>query len=128
MFRQALFTAFVYLDVEQSYRRNFLEDALIGELVARDSLSGLMNRRAFGEHLLRVWQHALRDERVVALIMIDIDHFKPYHDAFGHQRAKPQDQAILGVRSGRGNNGQCRRGPGDTDHRPYAARRDPIGG
>jgi diguanylate cyclase (GGDEF)-like protein len=77
--------AIVYRDVEQSQRRNFLEHALISELVARDSLSGLMNRRAFDEHLLRVWQHALRDQRVVAVLMVDIDHFKAYNDAFGHQ-------------------------------------------
>lgn len=77
--------ALVYRDVEQAYRRNFLEDALISELVARDSLSGLMNRRAFDEHLLRVWQHAQRDQRLVAVLMVDIDHFKPYNDEFGHQ-------------------------------------------
>jgi diguanylate cyclase (GGDEF)-like protein len=81
----SVIAAIVYRDVEQSYRRNFLEDALIGELVARDGLSGLMNRRAFDEHLLRVWQHALRDQRSIAVLMIDIDHFKRYNDDFGHQ-------------------------------------------
>src|ERR1700722_18552888 len=95
-------TAFVYLDVEQSYRRNFLEDALIGELVARDSLSGLMNRRAFDEHLLRVWQNALRDERVVAFLMIDIDHFKPYNDAFGHQAGDLALRSVARVLQGFG--------------------------
>jgi diguanylate cyclase (GGDEF)-like protein len=77
--------AIVFMDVERSYRIGFLEAALIGDLVARDSLSGLMNRRAFDEHLLRVWQHALRDRRSMALLMIDIDHFKEYNDAAGHQ-------------------------------------------
>jgi diguanylate cyclase (GGDEF)-like protein len=77
--------AIVYRDVEQSYRRNFLEAALIGELVARDGLSGLMNRRAFDEHLLCVWQQAIRDRRPIALLMIDIDHFKGYNDQWGHQ-------------------------------------------
>jgi diguanylate cyclase (GGDEF)-like protein len=78
-------SAVVYREVEQSYRRNFLEDALISDLVARDSLSGLMNRRAFDDHLLRVWQHALRDQRAIAVLMIDIDHFKQYNDTYGHQ-------------------------------------------
>jgi len=81
----SVIAAIVCWDVEQSHRRNFLEDALIGELVARDGLSGLMNRRAFDEHLLRVWQHALRDQRSIAVFMIDIDHFKRYNDTFGHQ-------------------------------------------
>jgi diguanylate cyclase (GGDEF)-like protein len=81
----SIVAAFVYWDVEQAYRRNFLEDALINELVARDSLSGLMNRRAFDEHLLRIWQHAQRDQRLIAVLMIDIDYFKQYNDDFGHQ-------------------------------------------
>jgi diguanylate cyclase (GGDEF)-like protein len=77
--------AIVYRDGEHAYRRSFLEDALIGELVARDGLSGLMNRRAFDEHLLRVWQQALRDQRSIAVLIIDIDHFKRHNDKWGHQ-------------------------------------------
>jgi diguanylate cyclase (GGDEF)-like protein len=86
--------ALIYRDVEQAYRRNFLEHALICELVAHDRLSGLMNRRAFDEHLLRVWQHALREQRSIAVLMIDIDHFKRYNDEFGHQAG---DAALRGV-------------------------------
>jgi diguanylate cyclase (GGDEF)-like protein len=74
-----------YRDIERSYRRNFLESALMAELVARDELSGLMNRRAFDEHMLRLWHHAQRDRRSLAVLMIDIDHFKAYNDARGHQ-------------------------------------------
>lgn len=72
-------------DIERSLRKSFLESALIGELAARDGLTGLMNRRTFDEHLLRVWQHALRDRRSMAVLMIDIDHFKQYNDLHGHQ-------------------------------------------
>ncbi len=92
--------ALVHRDVEQSYRRNFLEDALIGELVARDSLSGLMNRRAFDEHLLRVWQHAQRDQRLIAVLMVDIDHFKAYNDDFGHQEGDLALRAVAGAIQG----------------------------
>jgi diguanylate cyclase (GGDEF)-like protein len=74
-----------YRDIELSYRRNFLENALLHELVARDELSGLMNRRAFDEHLQRLWQHAQRDRRSIAVLMVDIDHFKSYNDSRGHQ-------------------------------------------
>jgi len=72
-------------DSEQSHRLNFLESALIAEMVDRDGLSGLMNRRAFDQHLARVWQLGLRDQRSIAVLMIDIDHFKRYNDDFGHQ-------------------------------------------
>jgi diguanylate cyclase (GGDEF)-like protein len=77
--------AIVYRDVEQSYRRNFLDTGIMRELVSRDGLSGLMNRRAFDEHLLCVWRQAIRDQRPVALLMIDIDRFKGYNDKWGHQ-------------------------------------------
>jgi len=75
----------VYYNMERSYRRSFLESALIAELVARDALTGLMNRRSLDEHLLRVWQQAQRDRRTITVLMVDIDHFKSYNDAHGHQ-------------------------------------------
>ena len=77
--------AIIYRDTEQSHRRNFLESAIIAEMVTRDGLTGLANRRAFDEHVLRVWQLGQRDRRTVALLMVDIDHFKAYNDAYGHQ-------------------------------------------
>jgi len=80
-----LIGAIVYRDIEQSYRRSFLENTLIGELVTRDQLSGLMNRRSFDEHLPRAWYSALRDQRSLAVLMIDIDLFKHYNDLRGHQ-------------------------------------------
>jgi two-component system cell cycle response regulator len=50
-----------------------------------DSLTGLPNRRAAMESLKTNWAEAKRDEgRPVALMMIDIDHFKMVNDTFGH--------------------------------------------
>jgi diguanylate cyclase (GGDEF)-like protein len=80
-----IISAIIYWDVEQSYRGSFLESALIKDLVARDALCGLMNRRAFDEYLPRVWQQALRDQRSLAVLMIDVDRFKQYNDIGGHQ-------------------------------------------
>jgi diguanylate cyclase (GGDEF)-like protein len=80
-----ILVAIVYRDVEQSSRREFLEHALLRQMLTRDSLSGLMNRRAFDDHLRRVWSYALRQRCAIAVCMIDVDHFKRYNDAFGHQ-------------------------------------------
>jgi diguanylate cyclase (GGDEF)-like protein len=77
--------AIIHWDGEKSQRTNFLEDALIRQMATRDGLSGLLNRRVFDEHLQRVWALALRESRNIALLMIDIDHFKRYNDTFGHQ-------------------------------------------
>jgi diguanylate cyclase (GGDEF)-like protein len=90
----AAMSATVYYDVERSARRNFLEDALIAEMVERDGLTGLMNRRALDGYLLRVWQQAQRDHRTLAVLMIDIDHFKAYNDSYGHQAG---DAALCAV-------------------------------
>jgi diguanylate cyclase (GGDEF)-like protein len=89
--------AVVYWDVEKSYRENFLERALIGRLLARDSLTGLMNRRTFDEHLLSVWQQALRDRCSIAVCMIDVDHFKRYNDTFGHQAGDVALRTVAGL-------------------------------
>jgi diguanylate cyclase (GGDEF)-like protein len=54
-------------------------------LSAVDALTGIANRRCFDQTVYRVWRSAARREHSVALIMIDIDFFKPYNDHFGHQ-------------------------------------------
>jgi diguanylate cyclase (GGDEF)-like protein len=72
-------------DVERSYRKRFLEQGLINELVERDGLTGLKNRRAFDEYMVRVWQQSLRGNGELAFLIIDIDHFKLYNDRYGHQ-------------------------------------------
>ena len=78
-------TTIVYWDVEQAYRRSFLESALINQLVALDPLTGLLNRRAFDTNLLRIWHQAQRNQQTVAVLMIDVDYFKRYNDEHGHQ-------------------------------------------
>jgi diguanylate cyclase (GGDEF)-like protein len=77
--------AFVYLGVERQLRTSFLERGLMGEMVARDGLTGLKNRGAFDDYFPRMWQQALRDRRSLALLLIDVDHFKAYNDRYGHQ-------------------------------------------
>ncbi len=49
-----------------------------------DALTGLPNRRAFDLFLLEAFNLARRHGRPLTLLMIDIDHFKSYNDAFGH--------------------------------------------
>jgi diguanylate cyclase (GGDEF)-like protein len=92
--------ALVCRDAERMGRRSFLETALLAEYGTRDGLSGLMNRAAFDDHLLRVWQQALRDERTLALLMVDIDHFKAYNDTHGHQAGDGALRAVAQVLKG----------------------------
>jgi diguanylate cyclase (GGDEF)-like protein len=93
----SVLVSIVYRDVEKSARREYLEHVLIGQLLTRDSLSGLMNRRAFDLHLSQVWMHALRTRCAIAVCMIDVDHFKHYNDAFGHQAGDGALSRIAGL-------------------------------
>lgn len=54
-------------------------------LSSLDGLTGIANRRQFDKQLEREWHRALRNCTEIALIMIDIDYFKRYNDAYGHQ-------------------------------------------
>jgi len=51
----------------------------------RDPLTGLFNRRFMEESLEREVRRATRNKEGVALLMLDLDHFKLFNDTFGHQ-------------------------------------------
>jgi diguanylate cyclase (GGDEF)-like protein len=50
-----------------------------------DGLTGLMNRRGFDELLEREIQRSQYTNEPIALLLIDLDHFKAINDQFGHQ-------------------------------------------
>jgi diguanylate cyclase (GGDEF)-like protein len=80
-----LFCASVVYSHEKTSRNRFLEACLLRELVARDGLTGIQNRRMFDQHIQRVWQQGVRDSERVAVLLVDIDCFKDYNDRYGHQ-------------------------------------------
>jgi diguanylate cyclase (GGDEF)-like protein len=49
-----------------------------------DMLSGLANRRGFQSRLDFEWLKAMQTSSEMALLMIDVDHFKLYNDTYGH--------------------------------------------
>ena len=80
-----LFCASVTYVHEKTSRLRFLEACLLSEMVARDGLTGIQNRRMFDQHIARVWQQAVREEERVAVLLADVDCFKDYNDRYGHQ-------------------------------------------
>jgi GAF domain-containing protein len=61
-----------------------LRDVLRSQSI-REPLTGLFNRRYMEESLEREIRRAVRNKENVALLMVDIDHFKRFNDTFGHQ-------------------------------------------
>lgn len=49
-----------------------------------DVLTGIPNRRSFDARLAEEWQRATRVDTEVSIVLIDVDHFKLYNDAYGH--------------------------------------------
>lgn len=60
-------------------------EELIKELAFHDALTHLPNRRMFDERFTFLLSHAKRSHQWGALLVIDLDNFKPLNDAFGHK-------------------------------------------
>lgn len=56
------------------------------QLVIKDGLTGVYNRRFFDNNLNKIWNEKMRSKENLSLIMIDIDYFKKYNDTYGHQK------------------------------------------
>ncbi len=56
----------------------------LARLSAVDGLTGVSNRRSFDNALDVEWRRAARERTELSLIMIDVDYFKRYNDAYGH--------------------------------------------
>lgn len=85
LFTANVFCASVIYMHERTVRTRFLEGHLLRDMVARDGLTGIQNRRMFDQHIHRTWQLALSERQRVAVFLVDIDCFKDYNDRYGHQ-------------------------------------------
>lgn len=54
-------------------------------LSQRDGLTGLFNRRTYEEKVASQWAISSRARSSLAILMMDVDHFKDYNDHYGHQ-------------------------------------------
>src|SRR5258706_11957002 len=124
-------------------------------LAAQDQLTGRANRRRFDEVLEREARRAAREGTPLSLLLIDLDYFKGYNDAYGHVAGdaclqavcsalaqavqRPGDMAaryggggagggVAQNRQGRGREGGGRAGPAPPGPGPGRPRRPPWPG
>lgn len=85
-------TSFVDVTDEFNLRREIqrvnaeLTEAMnqLAATASTDALTGLKNFRALQEHLEQEFQHALRKESELSVVLLDVDHFKKFNDEMGH--------------------------------------------
>lgn len=56
----------------------------LSALAVTDGLTGIANRHAMEKALPRAWQRCVEQQEPLAVMMIDVDHFKQFNDTHGH--------------------------------------------
>jgi two-component system cell cycle response regulator len=84
-FAQAVITAAVaVIQRAQMVESTMADNARLEQLAQTDPLTQLLNRRALTERISAEMERALRYDATLALLMIDLDHFKKVNDNYGH--------------------------------------------
>jgi diguanylate cyclase (GGDEF)-like protein len=76
---------FFYYSFTRTQRLNWFRNMILTDSVHRDALTKIGNRRMFDVHIERLWSQAIRTRVPVALLLVDLDHFKSFNDHAGHQ-------------------------------------------
>jgi len=73
-----------YIALRESQQRLVEANFELQRLSIVDGLTGLYNRRYCDQYLATEWRRAVREKIPLSVLMIDVDEFKNYNDAYGH--------------------------------------------
>lgn len=79
--------------VQDITERKLMEEELV-HVANHDALTGLPNRRLFNDRLTVALAHARRERQKVAVMLLDLDHFKNVNDTLGHHAGDQLLQAV----------------------------------
>ncbi|QYY34171.1 GGDEF domain-containing protein (plasmid) [Cupriavidus pinatubonensis] len=96
MFAPGVVVCMLIWEVNLLYRRLFDAHTSLLRISVSDGLTGIYNRAYFDAQYHKEFERARRTHALLSLILIDIDHFKQYNDAFGHLRG---DACLVAVAS-----------------------------
>jgi len=88
---------FCCYQLEYAVRQSFLDSHRLKQLVEKDGLTGLDNRRSYDEFIERIWRQSRREHAQLTVMLIDIDHFKAFNDHYGHQAGDDALKTVANV-------------------------------
>ncbi|WP_296224669.1 sensor domain-containing diguanylate cyclase [Ralstonia sp. UBA689] len=100
MFAPGVLVCVLVWEVTALYRRLFEAHMSLRQASMRDALTGLYNRSYFNEQIGTRVSAAQRSGQPLSLVMVDVDHFKRYNDAFGHLKGDACLAAIAAALAG----------------------------
>ncbi|WP_170113350.1 ligand-binding sensor domain-containing diguanylate cyclase [Ahniella affigens] len=70
--------------IESHTRELEVANQRLAKLAVQDGLTGVTNRRGFEQAYARLWNRLAEVRQPLAVLMVDVDFFKQFNDAFGH--------------------------------------------
>ncbi|MDP9018397.1 MAG: diguanylate cyclase [Candidatus Eremiobacteraeota bacterium] len=104
----AIQSTFLSLALAIELRQLSTAKARFESMAVTDTVTEIANRRVFDDRLRSEWNRALRNGKPLAILIADVDFFKPFNDQYGHAAGDHCLRAI--AKSG----ASCMNRPGDT--------------
>ncbi|ABC34169.1 sensor domain-containing diguanylate cyclase [Burkholderia thailandensis] len=100
MFTPGILVCVLVWEVTMLYRRLYDAHASLVRTASHDALTMVYNRSYFNEQFERAFDYVRRHNLPIALVMVDVDHFKQYNDTFGHLQGDTCLAAVAAALSG----------------------------
>ncbi|PYF99451.1 diguanylate cyclase (GGDEF)-like protein [Thioalkalivibrio sp. ALE21] len=87
------------LEIDQAESALISRNRELTRISATDPLTGLANRRTMDSYLEEEWQRLEHLRSPLSVVLLDVDHFKPYNDLYGHPAGDECLQRVAGILS-----------------------------